>query len=64
VLAVLAGIFVGFAAALLLLAICGTVFLWFYGSFWTTALVIILAGNGFVALSLRSMLAINVLVSL
>ncbi|KAK3443942.1 hypothetical protein EUGRSUZ_B03981 [Eucalyptus grandis] len=47
VLAVLAGIFVGFAAALLLLAICGTVFLWFYGSFWTTALVIILAGISF-----------------
>lgn len=47
VLAVLAGIFVGFAAALLLLAICGTIFLWFYGSFWTTALVIILAGISF-----------------
>ncbi|XP_030468895.1 uncharacterized protein LOC115687454 [Syzygium oleosum] len=47
VLAVLVGIFVGFAAALLLLALCGTVFLWFYGSFWTTALVIILAGISF-----------------
>ncbi|KAI6703576.1 hypothetical protein NL676_012712 [Syzygium grande] len=43
VLAVLVGIFVGFAIALLLLALCGTVLLWFYGSFWTTALVIILA---------------------
>ncbi|KAI3423334.1 J domain-containing protein [Psidium guajava] len=47
VLAVLAGIFVGFAAALLLLAICGAVFVWCYGSFWTTALVIILAGISF-----------------
>ncbi|XP_056159966.1 uncharacterized protein LOC115677516 [Syzygium oleosum] len=44
---VLVGIFVGFAAALLLLGLCGTVFLWFYGSFWTTALVIILAGISF-----------------
>ncbi|KAI6678356.1 hypothetical protein NL676_039152 [Syzygium grande] len=47
VLAVLVGIFVGFAAALLLLARCGTVFLWFYGSFWTTALVTMLAGISF-----------------
>ncbi|KAI6700239.1 hypothetical protein NL676_014563 [Syzygium grande] len=48
VLAVLVGFFLGFAAALLLLALCGTVFLWFYGSFWTTALVIILAGISFI----------------
>ena len=44
-LAALIGVFVGFTLAILVVAISGTVFLWFYGSFWTTAFVIFLGGD-------------------
>ncbi|XP_040990979.1 uncharacterized protein LOC121238209 [Juglans microcarpa x Juglans regia] len=46
-LAALIGVFVGFTLAILTVAITGTVFLWFYGSFWTTALVIFFGGLAF-----------------
>ncbi|KAK4586420.1 hypothetical protein RGQ29_023528 [Quercus rubra] len=46
-LAALIGVFVGFTLAILVVAISGTVFLWFYGSFWTTAFVIFLGGLAF-----------------
>uniref|UniRef100_A0A5B7A990 J domain-containing protein n=1 Tax=Davidia involucrata TaxID=16924 RepID=A0A5B7A990_DAVIN len=42
--AALVGLLVGFAIAILLTAISGIVFLWFYGSFWTTTLVFFFGG--------------------
>ncbi|KAG2721254.1 hypothetical protein I3760_02G072900 [Carya illinoinensis] len=45
--AALIGVFAGFTLAILTVAVSGTVFLWFYGSFWTTALVIFLGGLAF-----------------
>ncbi|XVF62407.1 hypothetical protein PTKIN_Ptkin09bG0005200 [Pterospermum kingtungense] len=42
--AALTAVFVGFTLAMLVVAIFGTIFLWFYGSFWTTLLVIFLGG--------------------
>ncbi|KAA8531190.1 hypothetical protein F0562_005896 [Nyssa sinensis] len=45
--AALLGLFVGFAIAVLLIGTSGIVFLWFYGSFWTTALVIVSGGLAF-----------------
>ncbi|XP_059645097.1 uncharacterized protein LOC132286589 isoform X2 [Cornus florida] len=47
VMATLVGFLVGFAIAILLIAISGIVFLWFYGSFWTTALIIFFGGLAF-----------------
>ncbi|KAL2921058.1 DnaJ-like protein subfamily C member 14 [Bienertia sinuspersici] len=47
VVAALIGVLVGFIIALLIVAITGGVFLWFYGSFGTTSGVIILAGLAF-----------------
>jgi hypothetical protein len=44
-LAVLVGVFVGFTLAILFVAISGAVLLWFFGSFWTTVLVIFLGGK-------------------
>lgn len=41
------GIFVGFAFAILVIAVSGAAFLWFYGNFWTTMLIIFLGGNFF-----------------
>ncbi|EXB94365.1 DnaJ homolog subfamily C member 14 [Morus notabilis] len=46
-LAALIGVFVGFTIGILVVAISGTVFLWLYGSFWTTVLVILLGGLAF-----------------
>lgn len=46
-LAALIGFFVGFVIAALVVAIIGVVMLWFYGSFWTTAFIIILGGLAF-----------------
>ncbi|CAJ1963122.1 unnamed protein product [Sphenostylis stenocarpa] len=46
-LAALIGFFLGFMLAILVVAIIGVVTLWFYGSFWTTALFIILGGLAF-----------------
>ncbi|KAM7257819.1 hypothetical protein ACFE04_013560 [Oxalis oulophora] len=40
-------LFFGFAFAILLIAISGVALLWFYGSFWTTTLVILLGGLAF-----------------
>lgn len=47
VLAALIGVFGGFTLGILVLAISGTIFLWLYGSFWTTLLVIFLGGLAF-----------------
>lgn len=43
----LAGVVVGFSLAIFAIVISATVFLWFYGSFWTTALVVFLGGYKF-----------------
>nr|XP_043607283.1 uncharacterized protein LOC122579226 [Erigeron canadensis] len=44
----LVALFVGFTIGLLLLAISGIVFLWMYGSFWTTLIVFSLSGATFI----------------
>lgn len=41
------GVFIGLILGLLIVAISGLVFLWFYGSFWTTVFVIIISGLAF-----------------
>ncbi|KAL0433899.1 UNVERIFIED_CONTAM: hypothetical protein Slati_2724200 [Sesamum latifolium] len=41
------GKFLGFTFAVLLIGFAGIVFLWFYGSFWTTGLIIFLGGLAF-----------------
>lgn len=41
------GFFIGFLPAILLTGLFGTLFLWFYGSFWTTGLIILLGGFAF-----------------
>ncbi|KAF2310311.1 hypothetical protein GH714_007698 [Hevea brasiliensis] len=41
------GVFIGLTLGLLVVAISGTVFLWLYGSFWTTIFVIIIGGLAF-----------------
>ncbi|KAA8527340.1 hypothetical protein F0562_034945 [Nyssa sinensis] len=45
--AALMGLLVSFPIAILLISISGIVFLWFYGSFWTTTLVIFFGGLAF-----------------
>ncbi|XP_022760723.1 uncharacterized protein LOC111306949 [Durio zibethinus] len=45
--AALTAVFVGFTLAMLVVTVFGTIFLWFYGSFWTTLLVIFLGGLAF-----------------
>ncbi|KAL3812250.1 hypothetical protein ACJIZ3_013518 [Penstemon smallii] len=47
VIAAAVGLFLGFSLALLLTCITGAVLLWFYGSFWTTLLIIFLGGLTF-----------------
>lgn len=42
--AALTAVFVGLTVAMLVVAVFGTIFLWFYGSFWTTLMVIFLGG--------------------
>lgn len=42
------GLFLGFTLAIVLTGITGIVFLWFYGSFWTTGLIIFLGGLAFI----------------
>ncbi|KAK9075580.1 hypothetical protein SSX86_003905 [Deinandra increscens subsp. villosa] len=43
----LVALFVGFTLGLLLLAVSGIVFLWLYGSFWTTLIVLVIGGATF-----------------
>lgn len=45
--AVLIGVLVGFVISLLIVAVSGAFFLWAYGSFWTTSIVIFSAGLAF-----------------
>ncbi|MBA0600176.1 hypothetical protein Gorai_006374 [Gossypium raimondii] len=45
--AALTAVFVGLTVAMLVVAVFGTIFLWFYGSFWTTLMVIFLGGLAF-----------------
>lgn len=47
VVAALVAFFVGFALALIVVALSGTILVWLYGSFWTTFLVIFLGGLAF-----------------
>lgn len=48
--AALVGVFIGFMLAILLVALSGALFLWLYGSFWTTVLVIVIGGDSFTIL--------------
>ncbi|XP_071701965.1 uncharacterized protein [Rutidosis leptorrhynchoides] len=43
----LVALFVGFTIGLLLLAVSGIIFLWIYGSFWTTSIVLAIGGISF-----------------
>ncbi|KAL3508205.1 hypothetical protein ACH5RR_033587 [Cinchona calisaya] len=61
--AAVAGLFIGFTVAVLLMAISGIVLLWFYGSFWTTMLVIFLGGLAFMLSGERLALFIATLYS-
>ncbi|KAK9992039.1 hypothetical protein SO802_027024 [Lithocarpus litseifolius] len=63
-LAALIGVFVGFTLAILVVAISGTVLLWFYGSFWTTAFVIFLGGLAFMLSHERIALLITTVYSI
>ncbi|KAL9407582.1 hypothetical protein AB3S75_046179 [Citrus x aurantiifolia] len=47
VVAALVAFFIGFALALVVVALSGTILLWLYGSFWTTFFVIFLGGLAF-----------------
>ncbi|XP_038703755.1 uncharacterized protein LOC119999968 isoform X2 [Tripterygium wilfordii] len=57
------GLFVGLTLGILIVAISGTVFLWFYGSFWTTSLVIFLGGLAFMSSHERLALLIAIVYS-
>ncbi|XP_038906525.1 uncharacterized protein LOC120092502 [Benincasa hispida] len=57
------GIFVGFAFAILVIAISGAAFLWFYGNFWTTMVIIFLGGLAFILSHERVALLITTLYS-
>ncbi|XP_038720703.1 uncharacterized protein LOC120013105 isoform X2 [Tripterygium wilfordii] len=56
-------LFVGLTLGILIIGISGTVFLWFYGSFWTTALVIFLGGLAFMLSQERLALLITTVYS-
>ncbi|CAO2821485.1 unnamed protein product [Amaranthus hypochondriacus] len=62
--AALLGYFVGLIIALLIVAFAGAIFLWLYGSFWTTSLIIVLAGLAFMLSRERIALSITTLYSL
>ncbi|XP_020220765.1 uncharacterized protein LOC109803554 [Cajanus cajan] len=62
-LAAFIGFFLGLMLAILVLAIIGVVTLWFYGSFWTTALFIILGGLAFMSSHERVALLITTVYS-
>ncbi|KAM1083176.1 hypothetical protein ACFX19_022016 [Malus domestica] len=47
VFAALIGLFVGLMLSILVVAFCGALLLWFYGSFWTTGFAIFLGGLAF-----------------
>ncbi|KAL4579227.1 hypothetical protein LXL04_015365 [Taraxacum kok-saghyz] len=59
----LVAVFVGFTIGLLLLAVSGIVFLWLYGSFWTTLLVLLFGGTAFMLSHERLALLIMTLYS-
>ncbi|MFS7962690.1 putative DnaJ domain, cleavage inducing molecular chaperone, Jiv, Chaperone J-domain superfamily [Helianthus anomalus] len=61
---VLVALFVGFTLGLLLLVVSGIVFLWLYGSFWTTLTVLAIAGMSFTFSHERLALLILTLYSL
>ncbi|KAJ0976431.1 hypothetical protein J5N97_018396 [Dioscorea zingiberensis] len=64
VFAVLVGIFVGFALAVLLIALCSAIILWLYGSVWTTGFVVLLGGITFALSHERIALLIATLYSM
>ncbi|CAN1195138.1 Protein REGULATOR OF FATTY ACID COMPOSITION 3, chloroplastic [Linum perenne] len=43
------GVFIGFTLGLLVVAISATIFLWCYGSFWTTACITVISGLTFLS---------------
>ncbi|KAI8002848.1 hypothetical protein LOK49_LG08G03374 [Camellia lanceoleosa] len=63
VITALTGLLIGFTIAILLIAISGIIFLWFCGSFWTTALVICSGGLTFMLSHERLALLITTLYS-
>ncbi|KAL7178351.1 hypothetical protein ACSBR2_031495 [Camellia fascicularis] len=63
VITALTGLLIGFTIAILLIAISGIIFLWFCGSFWTTALVVCSGGLTFMLSHERLALLITTLYS-
>ncbi|KAI3871948.1 hypothetical protein MKW92_027255 [Papaver armeniacum] len=61
--AIVLALFVGFIPGILVLAISATVSLWICGSFWTTGLVIVVGGLGFLLKSERFALLITTIYS-
>ncbi|KAL6951857.1 hypothetical protein U1Q18_015873 [Sarracenia purpurea var. burkii] len=57
------GLLLGFTIAIVLVAVSGIIFLWFCGSFWTTALVIFSGGLAFMSSHERLALLITTLYS-
>ncbi|CAL1397491.1 unnamed protein product [Linum trigynum] len=43
------GVFIGFTLGILVVAISATIFLWCYGSFWTTACIAVISGLAFIS---------------
>ncbi|CAN6548429.1 unnamed protein product [Malus baccata var. baccata] len=53
VFAALIGLFVGLMLSILVVAFCGALLLWFYGSFWTTGFAIFLGGDSFTSFQVQ-----------
>ncbi|KAM1191581.1 hypothetical protein PS2_011841 [Malus domestica] len=64
VFAALIGLFIGFMLSILVVSFCGALFLWFYGSFWTTGFIIFLGGLAFTLSHERIALSIATLYSI
>ncbi|XP_052186532.1 uncharacterized protein LOC127797565 [Diospyros lotus] len=64
VITALAGLFVGFTIVILLVGVCGIIFLWFCGSFWATTVVICSGGIAFMLRHERIALLITTLYSI
>ncbi|XP_038991611.1 uncharacterized protein LOC120114899 [Hibiscus syriacus] len=62
--AALTAVFIGFTLTMLVVAVFGSIFLWFYGSFWTTLLVIFLGGLAYSLSHERLALSITTIYSI
>lgn len=60
VVAALVAFFIGFALALVVVALSGTILLWLYGSFWATFFVIFLGGDDFTFFYMRIFLCFRI----